>query len=94
MKTKTYQDLIFWQTAFEVSKLVIRLVAKLPKNPAVKIIISQLLRSSMSVGANISEGYRRFGPKEYKKIPSNFFRFKQNTGYYCFAKTLPGTQLK
>ena len=68
MNTKTYKDLIFWQRAFEVSKMIIKLVNQLPKNQANKIITSQILRSSMSVGANIAEGYGRFGLKEYPRF--------------------------
>lgn len=68
MQTKTYQDLLFWQNAVLVSKLIIRLATKLPRFQAVQIIISQLLRSSMSIGANIAEGYGRYGTKEYLRF--------------------------
>ena len=68
MNTKTYKDLIFWQRAYEVSKMIFRLVNQLPKNQANRILTSQILRSAMSVGANIAEGYGRFGSKEYPRF--------------------------
>ena len=68
MVTKTYRDLLFWQRAFEVSKLCIKLVRELPKETVAFIVTDQLLRSSASVGANISKGYGRFGTKEYARF--------------------------
>jgi four helix bundle protein len=67
-RVKTYKDLRIWQNAFETSKLLLRLTQKLPRNIQNKIIISQLLRSITSVGANIAEGYGRFGGKEYARF--------------------------
>ena len=68
MVTKTYRDLLFWQRAFEVSKLCIKLVKKPPKESISFIITDQSLRASASVGANIAEGYGRFGTKEYARF--------------------------
>jgi four helix bundle protein len=65
---KTYRDLKFWQNAFLVSKLVIGLSKKLPKNQVAYILIRQVIRSSVSVGANIAEGYGRFKGKEYSRF--------------------------
>ncbi len=65
---KTYKDLIFWQRAFEVTKSCILLVRKFPKETIAFIIADQLLRASASIGANISEGYGRFGSKEYVRF--------------------------
>src|SRR3989338_1345 len=67
MLTRTYKDLIFWQNAFQVTKAIIRLASKLPRIISVRIILDQLLRASSSVGANIAEGYGRFGSKEYTR---------------------------
>jgi len=64
---KTYKDLIFWQKSFETSVLIINLAKKLSRDLGTKIILSQLFRSSMSVTANISEGYGRFGVKEFPR---------------------------
>jgi hypothetical protein len=42
MVTKTYRDLLFWQRAFEVSKLCIKLVRELPKETVAFIVTDQL----------------------------------------------------
>lgn len=65
---KTYKDLLFWKTAFETSKLVILLSRKLHRNTENQILLNQLIRSSASVGANIAEGYGRFGTKEFSRF--------------------------
>ena len=64
---RTYKDLIFWRKSFESAVLVIKLAKKLPRDLETKIILNQLLRSVMSVGANVAEGYGRFGPKEFPR---------------------------
>lgn len=64
---KTYKDLIFWQKAFETAVLVIKLTRLLPRNLETRIILNQLLRSVMSISSNISEGYGRFGIKEFPR---------------------------
>ncbi|MBI2621273.1 MAG: four helix bundle protein [Candidatus Levybacteria bacterium] len=65
---KSYKDLIFWQRALEVTKLVIKLCRELPKDRVSVILISQIIRSSASVGANIAEGYGRYKTKEYPRF--------------------------
>lgn len=67
-KVKTYKDLVIWTKAFENSLLVLKLFKRLPKNSENRIITNQLLRSIMSVGANIAEGYGRYGGKEYPRF--------------------------
>jgi four helix bundle protein len=66
--TKTYKDLVLWQRAFEVTKLVVLLLKKLPHSIEVRIILNQLLRAVFSIGANIAEGYGRFGSKEFPRF--------------------------
>ncbi len=65
-QVKTYQDLKFWQTAFQTISLVIRFSQKLPWSKSLDSIINQLVRSSGSIGANIAEGYGRYTGKEYQ----------------------------
>jgi four helix bundle protein len=67
-KTHNYKDLYFWKNAFEVSRLCITLVRKLPKEGVSVVITNQLLRASASVGANVAEGYGRYGGKEYPRF--------------------------
>jgi len=65
---KTYRDLKFWQSAYGVSLLVIKLAKKLHRDDISYILIKQVVRSSASVGANIAEGYGRFKGKEYARF--------------------------
>lgn len=64
----TYKGLIFWQTAKKASLLVVKLVGKLPNQRVYWIITDQLLRSSLSIGANIAEGYGKYKGKEYSRF--------------------------
>jgi four helix bundle protein len=65
---KTYKDLEFWKSSFKVATLVVNLTRRLPRSLEIRIILNQLFRSSMSIGANIAEGYGRFGGKEYARF--------------------------
>lgn len=64
---KNYKDLIFWQKSFESSRLTIRLARRLSRTTENRIILNQLLRSIMSIGANVAEGYGRYGTKEFAR---------------------------
>lgn len=93
MRPKTYQDLLFWQKAVAVSKLIIKLVQKLPRTKAIQIITSQVLRASMSIGANIAEGYGRFGKKEFPRFLQISLGSANETEYWlillkeCYPKS-------
>lgn len=63
-----YKDLIFWQRAHQVTTLIIILCRKLPNERIAVILISQVIRSSASVGANIAEGFGRYKTKEYNRF--------------------------
>ena len=63
---RTYQDLKYWQTAFQTISLIIKLVQKQPWSKSLDSIVNQLIRSSGSIGANIAEGYGRYTGKEYQ----------------------------
>lgn len=67
-KIDSYKKLLFWKTAYEVTILVVQLARKIPKDRASIIIISQLIRASASVGANIAEGFGRYKGKEYERF--------------------------
>lgn len=64
----TYKDLRFWQTAKEVSLQIANLIKKLPNERVFWIIADQILRSSFSVGANITEGFGKYKGKEYQRF--------------------------
>lgn len=63
-----YKELLFWQRSHEVCLLVIKLCRKLPKERIADIISSQVIRSAVSIGANIAEGYGRYNSKEYGRF--------------------------
>lgn len=81
---KTYKDLLFWQKSFEVATLVLKLSRKIPRTYEVKIILNQLLRSVMSVGANIAEGYGRYGGKEYTRFLQVSLGSANEVDYWLF----------
>jgi four helix bundle protein len=64
MKITRFEDLKAWQRSRELFKLVSQVTShpSLSKNYAVK---DQMMRASLSVMANIAEGYDRGGDKEF-----------------------------
>ncbi len=62
---KSYKDLKIWKKSFKTSICLLNLTGKLSKTLEIRIILDQLLRSTMSIGANIAEGYGRYNSKEY-----------------------------
>ena len=62
-QAKTRQDLRLRTRQFAIR--IINLVSKLPKSGPSKVIASQILRSSTSVGANYAEAYRSRSKADY-----------------------------
>ena len=63
MKIESYKALEAYKRSFELVKQVYRLTKNFPKDE-IYGIVSQLRRASISIPANIAEGYVR-GSKEY-----------------------------
>ena len=64
MKVRRFEDLIAWQRSRDLFKFVSQVTTQPPlsKNYPVK---DQITRASLSVMANIAEGYDRGGDKEF-----------------------------
>lgn len=58
MHLSGYKDLIVWQKAMKVVELTYELCDRLPKMEQF-ILISQMLRSAISIPSNIAEGWSR-----------------------------------
>jgi len=63
-----HHNLIIYQKAKLLTKQIIAVSDKLPKNRAFDSLYNQIVRSGSSVGANIVEGYGRNNRKEYKQF--------------------------
>jgi len=61
---QTYRELIVWQKAMQLVKVVYRLTEKFPKSEMFGLV-SQMRRASVSIPANLAEGYSRKHRPEY-----------------------------
>ncbi|MCL5090712.1 MAG: four helix bundle protein [Patescibacteria group bacterium] len=82
MITKTYKELLFWQSAKQVSLLIVALIKKFPNERVYWIIGDQVLRSSFSVGANIAEGFGKFKGNEYQRFITIALGSANETDYW------------
>ncbi len=64
---RSYQDLVAWQLALELSLLVYRLTSGFPSDERFGLT-SQLRRASVSIPSNIAEGYGRGRPVDYSRF--------------------------
>jgi len=74
-----YKDLKVWQKALEVVNKVIELVDLLTSGPASEIIGKQILGSSTSVCANITEGHSSDTNREFNRILKIAYREAKET---------------
>lgn len=65
--SKSFRDLIVWQKAHELVLGVYQKTQNFPKEE-VYALTSQVRRSSMSVAANIAEGFKKKGPRDKVRI--------------------------
>src|SRR3989344_6403209 len=61
---QTYRDLIVWQKGIQLVKAVYQLTDKFPKSEMFGLV-SQMRRASVSIPANLAEGYSRKHRPEY-----------------------------
>ena len=64
-----FEDIISWQRARELKKLVFKMTATIPF-ASDRSLVSQIRRSSGSVMDNIAEGFGRDGAKEFRQYLS------------------------
>jgi four helix bundle protein len=67
MAVKRYQDLVVWQAADQVRLEVYRLTRDGPASRDFRFR-DQLRSSASSIAANITEGFRRFGPRDFARF--------------------------
>ena len=60
----SYRDLIVWQKALELARLVYEITRRFPREELYGLT-SQMKRAALSVPANIAEGAARTGPREF-----------------------------
>ena len=77
-KSKTFEDLIVWQKAHQFVLLVYKLTEVFPKNE-VYGLTSQFKRASISIPANIAEGFKKKGIKDKLR----FFNIAQGSLEEC-----------
>ncbi len=63
-KIRNFKQLQIWQKGMEIVKLVYSLTGKFPQEELYGLT-SQVRRASVSIPANIAEGFKRFHNKEY-----------------------------
>ena len=64
MVAQSYKNLTVWQKSIDLVKEIYLIADSLPKMEQY-ILISQILRSAISIPSNIAEGYRRGHRAEY-----------------------------
>ena len=69
MKVKCYEELIVWQKAMLLAKLMYRIQKQLPKEE-VYGLGDQMRRAVVSIPSNIAEGFGRESDKEFKHFLS------------------------
>jgi four helix bundle protein len=69
MALQNYRELIVWQKAMDLVTLVYQLTRRFPDDERYGMI-SQMRRASVSIPANIAEGYGRFHRGDYLRFVS------------------------
>ncbi|MDP3940908.1 MAG: four helix bundle protein [bacterium] len=69
MYLKSYKELIVWQKAMQLVKVIFLLTESFPKSELFGLV-SQMRRAAISIPSNIAEGYGRHSSKEYSQFCS------------------------
>ena len=69
-KYKTFEDLQVWQEAIALAEKIYQITSQSEELSRDRSLVDQLRRASVSVSANISEGFERRSLKEYLRFLS------------------------
>ena len=75
MSQNGYKDLIVWQKAMDLVVHIYRVTTSLPPEERFGLV-TQMLRSAVSIASNIAEGSKRTGQKDQR----NFYTFAYASG--------------
>ena len=64
---KTFRELEIWKLAILIAKQTYALTQQLPDEERYGLV-AQMRRAAISLSANIAEGFRRQGPKEFRRF--------------------------
>jgi four helix bundle protein len=73
-KTKTFKELVLWQKAHELTLNIYKITRDFPKEETYALT-SQVRRASVSIAANIAEGYK----KKTKPHKLNFLNISEGS---------------
>ena len=80
-RAKTFADLLVWQKAHQLTLRVYRETGGFPKNETFGLS-SQLRRSTVSIAANVAEGFKRSGRTEKARFLNIAQGSLEETRYY------------
>jgi len=89
MASRSYKDLIVWQKAIELVKLVYLLTTNFPKSEIFGLT-SQMRRCAVSIASNIAEGSKRRTKKDFNQ----FLLIAYGSGAELETQLLISTELK
>jgi len=78
---KSFRDLKVWQKAHELTLTIYKVTLLFPADERYSLV-SQIRRSVMSVPANIVEGFKRKGDKEFRHFLDIAAASLEETKYY------------
>jgi four helix bundle protein len=67
MGIRRFQDLDVWKTAHPLTLDLYKAVRRFPEDERFCLAL-QMRRAAISIGANIAEGFGRFGPKDQRRF--------------------------
>ena len=64
-KIQSFKQLKIWQNGIQIVKKIYKVTRSFPKEEFYGLT-AQMRKAAVSIPSNISEGFKRFHPKEYK----------------------------